>query len=206
VGSIRKRREKREKRSSGNKAAANADGVVTQLPGPNAFEIDANRRKDRNVENGEESFGETGDAGKIKSDATKAEIDDASAVGRVVTEDRVSVGTGHGDALGFAGDRVELRFRSCKWKSRCRLLQRRRLRSGKRRDGIRFRSGRWLGGHGRRNGDRRFGSRSCDRWGGRHVSYWQGNRSGGSFGCGYGFSLTVIRVFAVIEAFVGDAN
>ena len=50
-----KKRKWREKSSSGDKTATDANRVVRQLPGPEAFEIDAHRREDGNVKNGEES-------------------------------------------------------------------------------------------------------------------------------------------------------
>ena len=59
------------------------------------------------MEHGEEGLGDALHVGKIESNTTKPEVDDASAMCGLVSKDSVGVGAGHGDPFGFARSRVD---------------------------------------------------------------------------------------------------
>ena len=67
-----------------DEAAAYADSFFAELFGPDAFEAYPHGRKDGHVENGQESVRDAFRAGEVQGDAAKAEIDNASAVRRLV--------------------------------------------------------------------------------------------------------------------------
>ncbi len=62
--------------------------------------------------------------GEVQSDATEAEIDDASALGGLFAEDRVGVGADHGDAFRLARNGIEAGLFWNNLKGRRRDLQR----------------------------------------------------------------------------------
>jgi hypothetical protein len=91
----------------GDEGAADAVGALGGFLGPDGFEVDAHGRKNGDVENGENVFGEIVGGFEFESDAAEAEVEDASAAVALVAEDGVSVGAGHGDAFGSALNSVD---------------------------------------------------------------------------------------------------
>ena len=86
-----------------DEAAADANRVFRELFGPDTLETDADGRKDRNVENGEKRVRHAFGNWEIESDAAKTEVYYASAMGRLIAEDGVGIGAGHGNTLRLAG-------------------------------------------------------------------------------------------------------
>ena len=111
------------------------------------------------MKNGEKRVRNALCGGEVKGDAAKAKVHDASAMSRLVAEDRVGIGASHRDAFGFSRNRVQARLVRNNGKRRPRRLQGRdwgsldHRRKGKRSGG--FWSGTWLGprssGSGGRN-------------------------------------------------------
>jgi hypothetical protein len=112
----------------GNEAAADADSLFAELLGPDPLEAYADGRKNGHVENGEKSVGNDFGEWKIQGYAAKAEIHDSGAMGRLVGQDRISVGADHGDAFGLAGHGKDTRFFRSEGKCWMGGLQRRDLR------------------------------------------------------------------------------
>jgi len=70
----------RERRGSGDEAAADANRVFTKLLGPHAFEIHANGWKDWHVKNGEKGVRNAFFTGEIERDAAETEVHDPGAM------------------------------------------------------------------------------------------------------------------------------
>ena len=84
---------------------AEAEGAFGGASGPDRPQVDADGRKDRDMENCEDTLGKLFRLLKLEGNAAKPEIQDASAAAALVTDDGVGVGSDHGDALGFALNR-----------------------------------------------------------------------------------------------------
>ena len=59
------------------------------------------------MEYGEKRVGKALGGRKVQSDTAEAEIDDASALTRLVAQNSVSIGAGHGDAFRLARNGIE---------------------------------------------------------------------------------------------------
>ena len=108
----------------GDKTATDADGIFVNLFGPEALEIDANRRKNRHMKDGEKRVREAFGSRKVESDAAKTEINDASPVYGLVAQYGIGIGADHGDAFSFAWNGVKARLVGSHLKRRRRNLQR----------------------------------------------------------------------------------
>ena len=93
-----------------DKAAAYANRVFAELASPYRFQADAYGRKNGDMENGEQRGGNLLLGGEVQGYATEAKINNAGAVGGLIAENCVSIGSSHGDALGFSRDGVQARF------------------------------------------------------------------------------------------------
>lgn len=76
---------------------------------PDWPEIDADRRKDWDMENCQDALGEIFGLFKLEGNPAKAKIEDAGAADTLVAKNSVGIGTGHGDALGLALDGEDAR-------------------------------------------------------------------------------------------------
>jgi len=72
---------------------------------PDWPEIDADRRKDWDMENCQDALGEIFGLFKLEGNPAKAKIEDAGATTTLVADDGISVSSDHGNAFGFALNR-----------------------------------------------------------------------------------------------------
>ena len=93
-----------------DKTATDADGTFVYLLGPETLKIDADRRKNGDVKDGEKRVWKAFGCRKVQRDAAKSKIDHASALRGLIAEDGVGVGAGHRDTFGFARHGVETRL------------------------------------------------------------------------------------------------
>ena len=93
-----------------DKAAAYANRVFAELASPYRFQADAYGRKNGDMENGEQRGGNLLLGGEVQGYAAKTKVNNAGAVGGLVTEDRVSIGSNHGYPLGFSRNGVQALF------------------------------------------------------------------------------------------------
>ena len=91
-------------RQSGNKVAAKTKRAFGGASGPDWPEIDANGRKNRDMENCQETLREFLRLLKLESNAAESKVEDAGTAAALITDDGVSVSAGHGDALRLALD------------------------------------------------------------------------------------------------------
>jgi hypothetical protein len=87
---------------SGNKVAAKTEGAFSGTSRPDWPEIDANGRKNWDMENCQEALGELFRLLKLEGDAAESKVEDAGAAAALITDDSVSVGAGHGDTFRLA--------------------------------------------------------------------------------------------------------
>lgn len=85
--------------------AAEPKGAFSGAPGPNRAEIHADGRKNRDMENREETLRKFLRLLKLESDAAEAKVQDTGTAVALVTDDGVGIGTRHGDPFGFALNR-----------------------------------------------------------------------------------------------------
>ena len=84
---------------------AKAEGTLRRAAGPDRAQVDTDGRKDRDMQNGEDAFGEFFWLFKLQSNTAKPEIQDAGATSALIPNDGVSVGSHHRNAFGFALNR-----------------------------------------------------------------------------------------------------
>ena len=101
-------------KSLGDESATDADAALRSLLFPDGSQIDANRRKNRNMQNGKEILGKFFSGIQFDGDTAEAKVEYAGAPGALVAKDRVGVGSGHGNALGLALDGKNFRRRRSK--------------------------------------------------------------------------------------------
>ena len=87
---------------SGNEVAAKTKGPFGGASGPDWPEIDANGRKNWDMENCQEALREFLRLFKFESNAAEAKVEDAGAAATLVADNGVSVGASQGDALRLA--------------------------------------------------------------------------------------------------------
>ena len=104
-----------EKFQSGDEAATHADSVFAELLGPETFQVDADGWKNRHMQHCEQCFRDIFDGREVQRDAAKAEVDHASTLDRLISQDSVSVGAGHRNAFSFARDSVNTSFFGSEW-------------------------------------------------------------------------------------------
>src|SRR5579863_5348040 len=149
------------------------------MPGPDSFQADANGRQNGNVENGQQRFGDVLFGGNIQGDAAETEIHHTRAIAGLVAQHRVSVGAGHGNAFGFARNRIDASFRG---------FERKRWLGDLQRGNCHGRGRLWRCSSRRRNDFRRNDvgrsshgwRRNFRSWLWRGYGFANGNRSGGS--------------------------
>lgn len=93
-----------------DETAADTNSVFAKLLGPDPLQADANRRKNGNVENGKKGVWNSFGTGEIEGHSAKSQIDNAGAVRRLVAQNGVRVGAGHGDAFCFTRDGKDAGF------------------------------------------------------------------------------------------------
>ena len=102
--------------------AAKAEGAFSGAAGPDGPQIDADRRKDWDMENSQDALGEIFGLFKLQGNAAEPKVEDAGATTALVADDRVGVRSDHGDAFGFALNRegsLGLRCRRLPCQSPC---------------------------------------------------------------------------------------
>src|SRR5579859_342374 len=87
---------------SGDEMAAKAKGAFGGTAGPDWPQIDADGRKNGDMQYGQDALGEFFRLFKLESDATKPEIEDAGATAALVADNGVGVGSDHGNAFSLA--------------------------------------------------------------------------------------------------------
>ena len=85
--------------------AAEAKGAFSGATGPDGPKIDADRRKDWDMENCQEALWEIFGLFKLEGNTAKPKIEDAGATTALVADDGISVSSDHGNAFGFALNR-----------------------------------------------------------------------------------------------------
>ena len=79
--------------------AAKTERAFRGAAGPHRAQIDSDRRKNWNVQDGSDALGEFFGLFEFQSNAAKTEINDPGAPGALITDDGVGVGSRHGDSL-----------------------------------------------------------------------------------------------------------
>jgi len=85
--------------------AAKAEGAFRGAAGPDRAQIDADRGKNWDVEDCKDALRQLFGLFKLEGDTTKTEIENPGATAALVADDRVGVGSNHGNAFGFALNR-----------------------------------------------------------------------------------------------------
>src|SRR6266403_1428010 len=153
--------------------------------GPDRPQIHADGWKDGDVKNGKDVLWQLFGLFKLEGNTAKPEIEDTGATTTLVANDRVGVGSDHGNAFGFALNREGRLGLRCGnlvgQRPRCNRRSSREIR----RD--------FFGSAARRDGDGRLSRGLRHRWGSRQAR-WIDGRS------------RVIGVLETIEPLVSDAN
>jgi len=82
--------------------AAKAERTLSGAARPDRPQIDADRGKNRDMEDRQDALGEFFRLFELQSDTAEAKIKDAGATTALIPDDRVGVGSDHGNAFGFA--------------------------------------------------------------------------------------------------------
>src|SRR6516162_2393352 len=167
--------------------AAQSESSFGCAPRPNGLQEDAHRRKNRNVKNREQAVLQFFRLLELKRNPSKSQVDHARPAVALLADDRVSVGPGHRNTLGFSLHGINGR--------------------GSRDRGILTREG--FGGHGTSHLEF-AGKLLCGPFRGKGNS-WRGGVKGRSLSRvrkakAILASLIVTRMFQAVEALVGDAN
>ena len=85
--------------------AAEAEGSFRGAAGPDRPQVDADRRKNRDMKNCQDALWEFFRLLKLEGNATETEIENSGATAALVADDGVGIGSDHGYALGFALNR-----------------------------------------------------------------------------------------------------
>ena len=85
--------------------AAEAEGTFRGAAGPDRAQINADGGKNWDVENCQDALRQLLRLFKLEGNTAKPEIEDAGATAALVADNRVGVGSDHGNAFGFALNR-----------------------------------------------------------------------------------------------------
>lgn len=169
--------------------AADAHGALLGAAGPDWLEVNANGRKNRNMQYGDDVFRELFGLFHFESHTTKTQVQDAGATRTIIADDGISVGARHRDAFCLSLHGVSAGARGLR-----NSLTGKRF-GGRGRGLFEFGDHRFLGSASGGDGNRSVGLRGS----GRRRDGLRARRS--SFG-----GARVIGVLQTIEALVGDTN
>src|SRR5437588_753717 len=96
---------------SGNEGAADASAAGRGLLPPDRFQVHADRRKNRHVQNSKQILRNFFLRIELNGHAAETQVEDAGAFRSLLAENCISVCAGHRDAIGFALDRKYARRR-----------------------------------------------------------------------------------------------
>ena len=85
--------------------AAKAEGAFSGAAGPDRPQVDADGRKNRDMENSQDALREIFGLFKLQGNAAEPKVEDAGATAALIADDGVGVGSDHGNTFGFALNR-----------------------------------------------------------------------------------------------------
>src|SRR5215470_19965541 len=119
LGAVRFDGERNDKgMPSGDEAAADAHRIFAEFFYPHALQVDTHGRKNRDVQDGQQSLRKVFIQREVERHPPEAEVHYAGALYGLVRENGVRIRAGHGNSFGFAGNGVDTLLFGCGRKCR----------------------------------------------------------------------------------------